>query len=152
MALNLLPGEAVVSELVDHIAALHQACFTPGWNVAAFEGLLGTPGMQLILATDDAEGSLDGLLMFRAVTGEAEIITLCVHPSKRGRGGGAKLVESMVSQMHPQGISVYFLEVAETNLPAIRLYEACGFVEVGRRKAYYADGETAIIMRRADKV
>jgi ribosomal-protein-alanine N-acetyltransferase len=35
-----------------------------------------------------------------------------------------------------------------SNASAQRLYERCAFVEVGRRRRYYADGEDAIVMCR----
>jgi ribosomal protein S18 acetylase RimI-like enzyme len=38
------------------------------------------------------------------------------------------------------------LEVREHNQPAICLYENNGFMEVTKRKGYYADGEDAYLM------
>jgi ribosomal-protein-alanine N-acetyltransferase len=38
------------------------------------------------------------------------------------------------------------LEVRASNAPAIRFYQGFGFVEVGRRKRYYKDGEDARLM------
>ena len=42
-----------------------------------------------------------------------------------------------------------FLEVAEDNADARKLYTSLGFVEVGRRKRYYANGDDALVMRVA---
>jgi ribosomal protein S18 acetylase RimI-like enzyme len=36
--------------------------------------------------------------------------------------------------------------VAAQNLPARKLYEKYGFREVGRRKAYYDDGDDALVL------
>jgi ribosomal-protein-alanine N-acetyltransferase len=45
-----------------------------------------------------------------------------------------------------------FLEVGESNVPAVGLYRTCGFSPVGRRPDYYRDSEgrreTAVIMAR----
>ena len=42
------------------------------------------------------------------------------------------------------------LEVRRSNRAAVRLYEAHGFVEIGRRKGYYpAESEDAIVMQAA---
>jgi ribosomal-protein-alanine N-acetyltransferase len=38
------------------------------------------------------------------------------------------------------------LEVRQSNDEALRFYRAFGFVEVGRRKRYYKDGEDARVM------
>jgi ribosomal-protein-alanine N-acetyltransferase len=49
-------------------------------------------------------------------------------------------------------IRTIFLEVEQTNAPALALYKRQGFTEVARRDAYYrlADGSaaTALVMRR----
>jgi ribosomal-protein-alanine N-acetyltransferase len=40
-----------------------------------------------------------------------------------------------------------FLEVATGNSPALELYRRIGFVEVGRRRRYYADSSDALVLR-----
>jgi ribosomal-protein-alanine N-acetyltransferase len=46
-----------------------------------------------------------------------------------------------------KGVTEIFLEVRETNVGAIRLYERLGFEEVGIRKNYYEKPkENALIM------
>jgi ribosomal-protein-alanine N-acetyltransferase len=50
------------------------------------------------------------------------------------------------------GVRSVFLEVDAANSPALRLYEAMGFDEVGRREGYYRDNtgaaSTALVLRR----
>ena len=48
-------------------------------------------------------------------------------------------------------VNHYFLSkgyVILSNHTAIRLYEKCGFISVGTRARYYADGEDALLMTR----
>ena len=40
-----------------------------------------------------------------------------------------------------------FLEVATGNAAALALYARAGFVEVGRRRRYYADLADALVLR-----
>jgi ribosomal-protein-alanine N-acetyltransferase len=40
------------------------------------------------------------------------------------------------------------LEVRAGNKAAISLYHKLGFAEVGKRKAYYSDGEDALLMQK----
>ena len=40
------------------------------------------------------------------------------------------------------------LEVREDNREALAFYAGQGFVEIDRRPRYYADGTTAVVMRR----
>lgn len=134
-------------------AALHQRCFTPGWNDAAFQDLLTTRGGYLFATgPDDDNNRLTGLLLARSAAGEGEILTLCVDPDRRGQGLGRQLVHKMLADLGRDGTHEFFLEVAQCNHTAQGLYQRCGFSIIGVRKAYYADGRSAVIMRHADKV
>ena len=69
-------------ELAQRAAAIHAAAMAEGlggeaWGAPSLRGLLGTPGTVGWLA-DDA-----GLVMARAMAGEAEILTIGVHPAHR---------------------------------------------------------------------
>ena len=118
------------------LAALHAAAFPRPWKEEEFARLLAQPGVWALAA-----GS-EGFILLRRAADEAEILTLAVAPDARRRGRGRALVEAT------QGEYALFLEVAEGNAAAIGLYRACGFREISRRKAYYANGENALVMRR----
>lgn len=63
----------------------------------------------------------------------AELISVWVAPEHRGRGAGRALIAAAVDHLaahHPQ--TSLLLAVVETNLPARRLYESCGFETGGR--------------------
>jgi len=45
-------------------------------------------------------------------------------------------------------VEVFYLEVRENNIAAIRLYEKFGFKTAYVRKKYYPDGENALVMVR----
>ena len=50
--------------------------------------------------------------------------------------------------MPSHGVRKIFLEVRISNTAAIRLYETCGFEQVGERKKYYSDPvEDALVMK-----
>lgn len=53
--------------------------------------------------------------------------TLAVHPKYSKLGIGEKLILFSLSHGYEQGMRSVRLDVNETNLPAIRLYEKCGF-------------------------
>ena len=57
-------------------------------------------------------------------------------------------MEEMFKDCREKELKTLFLEVRESNYPAINLYEKSGFKEVSRRKNYYKDGETAIVMKK----
>ncbi|EWY40416.1 alanine acetyltransferase [Skermanella stibiiresistens SB22] len=131
------------------LETLHSRCFPDEpWSAAAFGRLLETMGVFVFLAATDpkdrpgdsqADGaSLPvGFVMVRVAAGEAEIITLGVEPATRGRGAGALLLRAALEMARTAGAEAMFLEVAEDNAAAKRLYRHHEFAEIGRRPNYY---------------
>lgn len=113
------------------LAALHAAAFPAPWDAAAFAALSAQPGV-LALVEDD------GFILIRVVADEAEILTLAVRPEARRRGIGARLVRAASVRAADLGAERLLLEVAQDNAAARGLYARCGFIEVGRRRGYYA--------------
>ena len=72
----------------------------------------------------------------------AEILSLYVHPNVRGRGIGRRLLGTALDRVFsaPQ-IRRVKLSVVASNMQAIALYQAFGFVECGREPDAYAIGE-----------
>ena len=78
-----------------------------------------------------------------------DIIAIGTHSDWRRRGFGRIMLGHLISVTEQQHVEKILLEVAADNMPARRLYDSCGFVEIGCRKKYYKRGETrcdAIIM------
>lgn len=71
------------------------------------------------------------------VLDEAELLMITIAPEYQGKGLGKKLLEYTMQQLRERGATCMFLEVRESNQPAIALYEAIGFCETGRRSGYY---------------
>ncbi|MGY4499872.1 ribosomal protein S18 acetylase RimI-like enzyme [Bradyrhizobium sp. GM24.11] len=90
--------------------------------------------------------------MSRIGADEAEILSVAVDLSYRGRGLSRTLLMTHLGHLAGRGVRTIFLEVEENNLPARRLYDRGGFVVVGRRERYYkqVNGEqlNALLMRR----
>ncbi len=132
------------------LAALHAASFRRGWSDGEFERLLLD---RNVLAHRAMSGrKLSGFIMSRLAAGEAEILSVAVAASSRGRGLARKLLHLHLGRLAALGIGSVFLEVDEGNAPARRLYRRAGFTEVGRREGYYASGgasgAAALILRR----
>lgn len=130
------PGPGVAEKL----AVLHGSAFAEFWGRQAFADLLAQPGVFGLTA-----GS--GFILCRLVLDEAEIVTLAVTPSARRQGVGQGLVEAATALLVQLGAATLFLEVSADNPAARALYEKLGFTRVGLRKAYYADGSDALVMR-----
>lgn len=55
------------------------------------------------------------------------IHTLAIHPDYMHQGMGKRLMEAVLSYAEEMGIKAVRLDVVCDNIPAIRLYEKCGF-------------------------
>ena len=129
------------------IAAVHGASFRRGWDEDEIRRLLLENNVVVQRMT--ASGKLIGFIMSRLAAGEAEILSVAIAPSWRGRGLSRQLLDLHLRRLAGLGIHAIYLEVGEQNAPACRLYRRAGFREVGRRQGYYEDGATALVLRRA---
>jgi [ribosomal protein S18]-alanine N-acetyltransferase len=138
---------------LDRAAALHGESFLAlgerAWTRQDLAGLLASPGVAGLLF--QAESRDVGIVLFRVVADEAELLTLAVRPAERRRGAGRRLLTAVIDRAREAGAQTLFLEVGADNPPARALYEAMGFRVIGTRPAYYRRGEgppaDALIMR-----
>lgn len=71
-----------------------------------------------------------------------EIMKIAVRKEFRNKKIAEKLINFYLNN-YKQNL---FLEVRESNNVAISFYRKIGFIGVGKRKNYYSNGETAILM------
>jgi ribosomal-protein-alanine N-acetyltransferase len=119
------------------LAALHGASFHRGWSEDELERLLLD---RAVVAHRVMIGRrLVGFIISRIIMGEAEILSVAVAPSRRGRGLARQMLNLHLRRLAGLGTRTVFLEVSEDNEPANRLYQRAGFRAVGRREGYYPD-------------
>ena len=125
------------------LALIHAFSFRDGedWSPDAMALTLGLPGAFGFVAAGA------GLILARAAADEAEVLTLAVAPPSRRQGLGTALLEAAKSEARRRGAAALFLEVSTRNADARRLYARTGFIEVGQRPRYYADGTDALLLR-----
>ncbi len=93
------------------------------------------------------KGRIAGFIMAWFVADEVHIINIVVHPEFQRRGIATRLMEHVFDEARNRGYEKVYLEVRESNQPAIRLYHKLGFREAGIRPQYYEDtGEDALLM------
>jgi ribosomal-protein-alanine N-acetyltransferase len=88
-----------------------------------------------------ADGPATGFVLSRQALDEEELLLIAVRPEARGRGLGARLLQTYIAAARRRGVRRIFLEMRANN-PAHRLYSRCGFAPIGTRPRYYraADG------------
>jgi ribosomal-protein-alanine N-acetyltransferase len=132
------------------LAQLHGASFHRGWGEGEFESML-TERNTLVHRLRIGRNTV-GFAVSRMAADEAEILSIAVAESHRGRGLSRNLLLTHLGHLAGRGVRTVFLEVEENNQPARRLYDGTGFAVAGRRERYYreANGEqlNAVLMRR----
>ena len=130
------------------VGAVERASYTFPWSEGIFRDCLRV-GYLCRVAECDGEIVAYGIVAMGA--GEAHILNICVgeaHARPRRRPPDAEPAAGTSARQG--GMSDVFLEVRPSNLHAIALYQSLGFIEVGRRKAYYQaeDGrEDALVLK-----
>jgi len=136
------------------LAILHREDFVRPWSQEEFAALLADAHVFGYAVREvGRRGPPLGFVLARLAAGEAEILTIAVARNNRNAGLGWKLMDAVLRQLHAERAEALFLEVDETNAPALALYRRVGFHQVGKRAGYY-DGAAvgqktaALVMRR----
>ena len=148
--IDLVPAAEVHADLM---AAMHKVCFAEPWTAAGFLEGLRAPGTFGLIAvdrgtlvpSDGSQGGPAGLVLWRAVLDEAEILSICVLPPWRRQGLGEKMLRAALEHVAEAGDFRMFLEVADNNPAALALYEKLGFHHIFRRKNYYSDADALVM-------
>lgn len=137
------------------LAELHDAAFPLGWNGDDMAGLIADHAVTTRMIRPLSwmgRGPVEGFIMVRQAGDEGEVLTFAVAQHCRGRSYGTRLLDDALMALRQKGVASVFLEVAETNASALKLYRRRGFEQVGERPAYatLADGSKvrALVMRR----
>ncbi|MGY2704613.1 ribosomal protein S18-alanine N-acetyltransferase [Nocardioides sp. HB32] len=110
------------------------------------EGVAGNlPTIGYLVA--DVGGEVVGHAVASVVGDIAELQRIAVDPAHRRTGLATLLLDAVIGAAWEGDADRLLLEVREDNAGALAFYAARGFVEVDRRRRYYRDGATAIVLR-----
>ncbi len=136
------------------LAALYAEALPPGWPAYELAVACDDESRAVLKATDGEH--LAGFIILQFAADEAEILAIAVANGRRRLGHAASLLRAAIRACQSRFISCIYLEVAESNSPALALYEKFGFVVIGRREKYYRSlsfgPQAALIMRRDTKL
>ena len=118
------------------------------WTQKQFEESIASYQSTVI----EVQGAVVGFCILQPVLDEANLLLMAIHPSQQGKGLGYQLLDQSIAMLKNDPIQI-FLEVRESNLAAIALYEKADFHQIDLRKNYYplekGGREHAVIMVRA---
>lgn len=119
-----------------------------GWSAESF--LSEAQKENGIVLYIEHENHIIALLSGYHAVGEGDITSVAVIPEYRRLGLAARLIREF-EQLLPETTENIFLEVRESNTPALELYRKCGFEKISVRKNFYAHPrENAIVMMKAE--
>jgi ribosomal-protein-alanine N-acetyltransferase len=139
-------------EDVPEVVAIDRVSFPSPWSEHTYrQELQQNSAAYLFTAesrdSDDMRKDIIGYIGFWFIVDEAHISTLAVAPQYRRQGFGRTILDQAIRRAARLGAEWITLEVRESNLPAIALYEDFGFTMRGRRPGYYRDtDEDALVM------
>lgn len=125
--------EADLSRVVE----IERHTFSDPWSRSAFVETMAREEVRGF-ALDDDEGRVIGYGMCVLAADEGEILNLAVDPGCRRSGLGRRLVGTMLEWLKKAGANRVYLEVRQSNQPAIGLYRSLGFETTGSRRGYYS--------------
>ena len=122
-----------------------------GWDAYHFELQCGSGSLMLVarLSTDEnlTPKSIVGFIVARQIADEIHVNNVAVRPEYRRLRIGENLVRAVLTWGREQDSTQAVLEVRAQNIAAQKLYQACGFEVIGRRRRYYkAPVEDALLM------
>ena len=114
------------------MAKLHllSGSLTRPWSESEYKNLLSTDTIRFFYVEN-------GFLVGRLIGPDAEILNVIVHPKYRRLGKARYLIDKFEKEAKEEGSSKCFLEVAESNSRANKLYQSLNYLSVGKRKNYY---------------
>ena len=134
-------------EHINKLVELEKLCFSSPWTKQMFLGDLESEQTCYFGAFDNE--TLVGYAGMWTTIDDGQITNVAVHPEYRRKGIGKALVLNLISECKIKNLLSVTLEVRESNINAILLYDKLGFLRVGMRKNYYKNpNENALLMTK----
>lgn len=95
---------------------------------------------------DEQDSKIRGYIGLWVDSNIAQILNFYVNEEFRRNKIGTNLLEYSINFLYSLNVDTISLEVRQSNLDAIDLYEKYGFSYSHKRKFYYNDGEDALVL------
>ena len=117
------------------------------WSSSQYKEEFSSPTRHFVVAVDDQQSIVGYAGVFAPGAAEADILTVGVVPTHRGKGIAKALMGMITNWAKEQGSIAMMLEVKVDNAEAIGLYESLGYSKLNVRKDYFGAGLDALVMR-----
>lgn len=129
--------------LLNQVIALDHNFMSYAWSEKQWQ-CLDESRHQLFVIGDDV---LLGFALYLLSPHEelAHLLKIVMAPTEQGRQSQG-FFAMQKSSLAKQGFKRIYLEVAETNIRALKFYQKVGFNHLQTIKSYYSDGASALMM------
>lgn len=135
--------EPLSSNNIDGVYEVELSAFSHPWSKQAFLDELTNPHARyFVLKSGDEVIGYAGLWH---IIDEGHITNIAIKKEFQGKGLSLILMDKLIEYKNINSLLFLTLEVRESNITARSLYEKYNFREVGRRKNYYENKETAVL-------
>ena len=128
--MNLIFRQGTWDDL-ESVYQLNNRAFAESWSLDGLKGALAD-GYELLICNDGDR--LAGYLLSHDVLDEVHIMQVVVESTHRRHGIAEQLSRNLLATKQGKRL---LLEVRASNQAAQLLYSKLGFIQSGRRKAYY---------------
>ena len=132
---------------LDTVIAIEQTAYSHPWTRGNFRDSLNPLFEAQCLWLD---GELLGYFLAMHGVEEMHLLNITVAPARQGQGWGHMMLDALSLMSRHVGAQWLWLEVRQSNLRALKVYERYGFKQVSIRKDYYPAGrlqrEHAVVM------
>lgn len=130
---------------------LDSRIFSDPWSEKSYLGSIQSDMETVLVVTDAGTGKIAAWAAVSYIFEEANINRIAAVPEYRGNGLGTLLLE-WIEKSLPDEVTVFNLEVRESNKYAIEMYEKFGYTVLGRRKRFYRNPEEDALLMTKRKV
>ncbi len=144
---NRVTLAAMTQDDLDTVMAIEQTAYSHPWTRGNFRDSLNPLFEAQCLWLD---GELLGYFLAMRGFEEMHLLNITVAPAHQGQGWGHMMLDALTLLSRQSGAQWLWLEVRQSNLRALQVYERYGFKQVSIRKDYYPAGrqqrEHAVVM------
>ncbi|WP_233249448.1 ribosomal protein S18-alanine N-acetyltransferase [Limnohabitans sp. Hippo3] len=144
---NRVTLAAMTQDDLDTVMAIEQTAYSHPWTRGNFRDSLNPLFEAQCLWLD---GELLGYFLAMRGFEEMHLLNITVAPAHQGQGCGHMMLDALTLLSRQSGAQWLWLEVRQSNLRALQVYERYGFKQVSIRKDYYPAGrqqrEHAVVM------
>lgn len=134
---------------LEDVMSIETESYPHPWSHRQFSQEIENPVSSILVY--EAEERIVGYICYWLIVGEMQILNIATSLQFRRQGVAVQLLEEAFRRCSQVDLSSAWLEVRSGNIGAIALYQHYGFILSGIRKAYYRDGEDALVMVKTFK-